>query len=178
MGEVLLTRIWGVPPAFLGIGSYSSGLRAGGSPQILVDKTSPMTGRLRVYRVVRGCMYFISFIKWIFHQFHYWKYQIFRHTEQRWQELQPPGGLQPEFPGFLVCGDDPSAVHPHQERGQEQQEQQGITPQGLLRLVQSEYRVSHPIVHRYFSAKMWYFATGLWASSAANYCLSGFLRRS
>ena len=31
--------------------SYSSGPPAGGTPQILVDKTSPMTGRLRVYCV-------------------------------------------------------------------------------------------------------------------------------
>ena len=31
------------------VGSYSSGPPAGGAPQILVDKTSPMTGRLRVY---------------------------------------------------------------------------------------------------------------------------------
>ena len=31
------------------VGSYSSGPPAGGTPQLLVDKTSPMTGRLRVY---------------------------------------------------------------------------------------------------------------------------------
>ena len=31
------------------VGSYSSGPPAGGTPQILIDKTSPMTGRLRVY---------------------------------------------------------------------------------------------------------------------------------
>ena len=31
------------------VGSYSSGPPAGGTPQILVDKTSRMTGRLRVY---------------------------------------------------------------------------------------------------------------------------------
>ena len=31
------------------VGSYSSGPSAGGAPKILVDKTSPMTGRLRVY---------------------------------------------------------------------------------------------------------------------------------
>ena len=31
------------------VGSYSSGPPAGGTPQIIVDKTSPMTGRLRVY---------------------------------------------------------------------------------------------------------------------------------
>ena len=32
------------------VGSYSSGPPAGGTPQILVDKTSRMTGRLRVYK--------------------------------------------------------------------------------------------------------------------------------
>ena len=31
------------------MGSYSSGPPAGGTPQILVDKMSPMTGHLRVY---------------------------------------------------------------------------------------------------------------------------------
>ena len=31
------------------VGSYSSGPPARGTPQILVDKTSPMTGRLKVY---------------------------------------------------------------------------------------------------------------------------------
>ena len=30
------------------VGGYSSGPSAGGTPQILVDKTSPMSGRLRV----------------------------------------------------------------------------------------------------------------------------------
>ena len=49
MREVLSTRIWGVPPAWA-VGSYSSGPLAGGTPQILVDKTSRMTGRLRVYK--------------------------------------------------------------------------------------------------------------------------------
>ena len=39
------------------------------------------------------------------------------------------------------------------------------------------YRVSHPIVHRDFSAKMGYFATGWWAGSAATYCPSGFSQR-
>ena len=33
------------------VGSYSSGPPAGGTPQILVDKTSRMTGRLRLYSV-------------------------------------------------------------------------------------------------------------------------------
>ena len=36
------------------VGSYSSGPPAGGTPQILVDKTSPMTGRLRVYNREHG----------------------------------------------------------------------------------------------------------------------------
>ena len=50
MGEVLSTGIWGVSrPAWAVGSSYSSGPPAGGTPQILVDKTSPMTGRLRVY---------------------------------------------------------------------------------------------------------------------------------
>ena len=35
------------------VGSYISGPPAGGTPQILVDKTSAMIGRLRVY--VDGC---------------------------------------------------------------------------------------------------------------------------
>ena len=37
------------------VGSYSSGPPAGGTPQILVDKTSPMTGRLRVYLLDNIC---------------------------------------------------------------------------------------------------------------------------
>ena len=49
MGEVLSTRIWGVPRPAWAVCSYSSSSPAGGTPQILVDKTSPMTGRLRVY---------------------------------------------------------------------------------------------------------------------------------
>ena len=51
MAEVLSTRIWGVPWL---VGRYCSYLlpkQAGGTPQILVDKTSPMTGRLRVYLI-------------------------------------------------------------------------------------------------------------------------------
>ena len=47
MAEVLSTRIWGVPPACLGSGS---GPPAGGTPQILVYKTSAMSGRLREYK--------------------------------------------------------------------------------------------------------------------------------
>ena len=46
--KVLKTRIWGLPRPAWAAGSYSSGPPAGGTPQILVDKTSHMTGRLRV----------------------------------------------------------------------------------------------------------------------------------
>ena len=40
---------------------------------------------------------------------------------------------------------------------------------GLLKVM---YRVTHPIVHRYFSVKMGYFATIWWAATAASYCPS------
>ena len=49
MRAVLSTRIWGVPRL---VGRYCSYLlprQAAGTPQILVDKTSRMTGCLRVY---------------------------------------------------------------------------------------------------------------------------------
>ena len=50
MGEVLSTRILGVPPAGGRYCSYLLPKQAGGTPQILVDKTTSfMTGRLRVY---------------------------------------------------------------------------------------------------------------------------------
>ena len=48
IGKVLLTKIWGVPRPAWAVGSYSSGPPAGGTPQILVDKTLQMTSRLRV----------------------------------------------------------------------------------------------------------------------------------
>ena len=51
MGEFLSTRIWEFPWPAWAVGSYSSDPPAGGTPKILVDKTSPMTGRLRVYFV-------------------------------------------------------------------------------------------------------------------------------
>ena len=50
MDEVLSTRILGVPRPAWAVGGYSSGPPAGGNPQILFDKTSPMSGRLRVYK--------------------------------------------------------------------------------------------------------------------------------
>ena len=53
MREVLSTRIWEVPRRAWAVGSYSTGPPAGGTPQILFDKTSSMTGRLRVYSL--GC---------------------------------------------------------------------------------------------------------------------------
>ena len=48
MREDLSTRIWGFPPPAWAVGNYSSGPPAGATPQILVDKTSHMTGHLRV----------------------------------------------------------------------------------------------------------------------------------
>ena len=48
IGKVLSTKIWGVPRPAWAVGSYSSGPPAGGTPQILVDKTFRMTSRLRV----------------------------------------------------------------------------------------------------------------------------------
>ena len=49
MAEVLSTRIWGVPRLVGRYCSYLLSKQAGGTPQILVDKTSSMSGRLRVY---------------------------------------------------------------------------------------------------------------------------------
>jgi len=48
IGKVLSTKIWGVPRPAWAVGSYSSGPPAGGTPQILVDKTLRITSRLRV----------------------------------------------------------------------------------------------------------------------------------
>ena len=57
MGEVLSPIIWGVPlrPGWWAatVATYGPS-RPGGTPQILVDKTSPMTGRLRVYIIKRA----------------------------------------------------------------------------------------------------------------------------
>ena len=44
-------EFWKFPWPAWAVGSYSSGPPAGGTTQILVDKTSPMTGRLRVYKI-------------------------------------------------------------------------------------------------------------------------------
>ena len=46
------TRIWEFPRPAWAAGCYSSGPPAGGTPQILVDITSPITERLRVYNLM------------------------------------------------------------------------------------------------------------------------------
>ena len=55
-------EFWKFPWPAGAVGSYSSGPPAGGTTQILVDKTSPMTGRLRVY--LTWCDFLTTWFTW------------------------------------------------------------------------------------------------------------------